>query len=1391
MIFGGIQICGLLGMSSTSVLLNHEGNSKLTFGLKNQLNSTIKRNNITPYESIINSSMKSILNSSSKSVSNSSGKLVHINRSGQQNDDSGEMKKNLNGYRSPNVTLSINKPIMDNLTNTMNQEERLSMKNRLLDDMISNNRREQQVSLSGKIETDYQGRLARSYIKTRGIASDQIAAYENFLDVQVPQILAHRVIRMDDDTHVAFINHRYTLPYIEDINGKGRVMFPQTAREEYRTYSTTLRVDLEHRRNDTGELVYDPRGRSRISDVEIAKIPVMVGSSKDNIVVHQIDKDRHKLLQMGECPFDPKGYFIIKGGVEKMVLIQECLRAMRPMITKIKKDYVCLITCLTIIGSIIVKLSYDKKCRSINIFLHVFQGKESNVPVFQIFRVLGMTNTDEIVDYILQFVRDEVKSKVRMHLQGSIKQVNSISDDFTTIYLNSMFVSNKKKRKLLKGYDMVLHVYNSIRDALFPHIGSRPAQNREEYDKIIESKKMLLALMVARYAEFLAGVREADNRDSWPNKRLILAGPKIKQLFRTLFDRMVDNVRNNISDRSKVKQPTLESVRRNISPATITDDIVNSFTSDQWGASKRTRKANVTDTVDRGNSPISAPDQYLRINAPTNRRATQVEARSIQPDQHGYIDPVATPSSDACGLVKNKAIGCEVSIKRDDLIVFEYLNISGMVHNKRSVGHSDLCMLNARPLGWCDGKTTRLMLLKRRRSHEIDHDVALVYKPKDKEFNIHTDGGRVMKAFIINDNNGVPLIFKPGMIDLSFDRLCELGIIEWLDIWEAMNHFSIAYSISLIKKIIEQQNILTYRLKLLQMKKLRSNDRTSAVIQRQIETISLELTRLNRKKYTHVDIDPTLSLGAAASIIPWIDRNQGPRNSFQSSMSRHAMGQNHSNYNLHFPTTGKYLTYPQQSIAATQMQAQFGLDDLPAGHNVVVAVCTDPDNEEDAVTVKKEALERGLFNYQVVHSYSTIVRNPIKISNGEIVEQLTASGLPFQRHQKEDYQHIGDNGIAKVGSVVKPGDCLICKVKIVKCTTKGANSKVKFHRKDSSVYVDLWESGIVDYVKVTRNSNNEQIIRVRVAKSGRPIVGDKVATRQGQKSTIGRILPEKDMPYTATGIVPDIILNPHAIPKRMTVATPIEILTSKYAAMSGTRVNATPFREFPIDTYRNMLSMLYGFPDSGEEKLYFFSGEKVLNCSLMIGLSYYQLLRHQVLSKYQFRGEGTRHLLTRLPPQGRKKAGGIRFGEQELQGILGHGAVNMLRDRSLYTCDAHTVVICRSCNNVAITDIARDMILCRVCGGTEFGTCVQAYTLTLMSNYCATVGIKILPSYALTNKESSAINDSTSINGKLSDDICDQPLDNIDDLLIENDSNDDIFVDEILDTDDDYSDTDF
>lgn len=1315
-----------------------------------------------------------------------------------------------------------------------------------------------------EIELDDEGKLAQSFME-RTLTRDQIDSYNDLLDVQIPNIISQRVIRLDDDTHVAFTEPRYVLPYVTDQNGKWRVLYPQNARRERRTYDTVLNVTLEHRRNDTGELVAHPDGRSVISNVEVGRIPVMIGSNKDNLTVHHIYEDAEKLLQKGECPYDPKGYFIVKG-VEKMILIQENLRSMRIMTTRKKDEHICQITCRTIKGSVIVKLLFDKHTRSINIFLRSFP-KDVTVPVFQIFRILGMTKIEDIVNSILQYVKESHKGKVKMHLQNTARKASLIQDDFTSIYMNALYVPSKKdNQRPLRGHDMERKVYDSIRSDLFPHIGMKEPQTDAEFDQITNAKLSMLSLMIARYTEFLTGLRPLDNRDSWCNKTLILAGYKMQQLFRTLWDNMLNDVDAKMPAADKDR--TIESVKRYIKPSIITKDLSSSLSSNQWGATGRSRAINVTDIVDRGESVLAFPDQILRINAPVNRQGLQMEARSVQANQHGYIDPVATPSSMAVGLVKNKAIGCEISIQRSDTLIRLYLESDNLVHSKPSAEHPDICIVNAHPLGWCNGELTRNILLNRRRKNEIYHDTALIHIKDDSEFHVYTDSGRPIKPLIIMKND-IPLTWS--IKEKSFDKLCELGVIEWMDIMEAMTHCSVAYSMSLIRKIQGETKSLQMRHSALE-KKLTDMDPTSSEyndLNNQLEHIALQLVRLGRKRYTHVDIDPNLAFGSSSAVIPWSENNQSPRNSFQClhedelvlmangerraikhlkngdkvitidpktclsseteihsyfrvranengkevyqltttngrriratgdhrfltargwvelqdldidsdlvaihhtavafvminkikliedawvcdfttrsdnhsfvagdgfvthncSMGRQAMGNNHSNCDMRFPTTGKYMVYPTAPIAATQAHKMIGLDALPAGRNVIIAVMTTSTNEEDAITVKREFLDRGAFDYVVVHSYDTIVKNPTKISNGNIIEQLVVPDDTFPRN-RYCYRHIGENGIARIGSVIEPGDCLISKVSIVRKTSKGVRNTVKYRKVDVSVYANMWEHGVIDDVRISHNESMEKIVELKVAIYGRPTDGDKAASRQAQKSTMRIDRCEKDLPYTRSGMTPDIIINPHAIPKRMTIAMFIEIIACKLAALLGIRINATSFKDKKVDDFCEMLEILFGYSRSGEETLYHFTGKDILKCKLMIGPIYYQLLKHQVGAKYQFRGEGNRSLLTRLPNAGRDKGGGVRFSEQECGATLAHGAPHFLKNRTLDTCDVHQAVVCLSCNNFAIVDLTQDDIICRVCGEKRFGVSEQAYTQTLLSRYCAAAGVQMLPIYS-------------------------------------------------------------
>ena len=1219
-----------------------------------------------------------------------------------------------------------------------------------------------------EMDVGIDGQLLLGCLSTRGIVGDQIKSYENFVFRQIPIIIKQRTISLNDGTHVAFTNSHVVLPYLPGFTGGPRVLFPQTARQRGLTYSFDLKVDIERRRDKTGEVVMVGNSPQVVRGIDVGSIPVMLGSSLDNLQTHKILKD--DLLKLGECPHDPRGYFIVSGA-ERVVMIQERLRPNRILMYDGKYGKVCRMTCLTSKGSTIAKLFMKGKDQGIRLNLQIFKGDRGDISVIQAFQILGISKIQDVLDYILKFVKDEWKGKVLMALQGSVIAASEIENPFQDAYKMSIYTrptaKNKRGRKkkvpklLTNKNEIINEVYSELVKALFTQIDMRQAINKEEQKRLIESKTILLAVMTARYAEFISGLRKPTDRYNWINKRLITAGRLMEQLFRRLWDGLINDVENGLAGQGK---RTLEAIKQKIKPSTVTDSMESSFIPNKWGPINMTKDKNVVDALDREESVLSVFDQLLRINTPTNRKSNQTKARSVRPSQLGYIDVVATPSGDACGLVKNKSIGCWISVQGNSIPVWKYL--SDEISTDSSPETPNLCILNGMPLGWCNGENLRAKMVLRRRSMDISFDTALVCE--DNMLHVYTDGSRPTRPFLIVGEDGIPLIESRNFLNRNFHELIIGGIVEYLDVWEALRHCTIACSLDklnteremkakylnlkkqipiLRKKITDQlgtiskPNLPQEEIELILKNgdlenSPQSNHRWFSLTRRKMkldeiwEESERDYHRLTRKRpYTHVEIDPNIALGVAASVIPFLGCNPGPRNNFQTNMGRQSLGITTSNPACRYPTTGKSLAYPAPALVSTQMQEIFGLDKLPAGMNIILGIRTHPNNEEDAIVIKKEALERGLFIYTVVHSYSTVVYNPTKISNGEIVEYLTKPDDPFPHHNLEQYQNLDQNGIVRINSVVRAGDCLICKVKKITTHPKGSSSYFASTSKkeDNSVYLEAWEDGIVDSVLTSINLTGEKIIKIRIRVTGRPIIGDKVSLRSAQKSIIGKIIPASEMPVTAEGVIPDILLNPHALPKRMTISTYLEMVTGKYAALSGTKINATAFKSFAIENYSELLEVLYQFDGSGTETLYNYSGGLQTKTKIMIGPSQYQLLKHQVLSKQQCRGQGPRTLNTRQATKGRKRGGAIRLGEQERDGLISHGAPHFLLDRTSTVCDPHYDIVCRSCRTTAISNCSRGILICRSCNGNNFVIFRHPFTLTVLTYYAAATGVNITP----------------------------------------------------------------
>lgn len=454
-------------------------------------------------------------------------------------------------------------------------------------------------------------------------------------------------------------------------------------------------------------------------------------------------------------------------------------------------------------------------------------------------------------------------------------------------------------------------------------------------------------------------------------------------------------------------------------------------------------------------------------------------------------------------------------------------------------------------------------------------------------------------------------------------------------------------------------------------------------------TLRKLLSKGNNGYYTHCEADPSAIWGIAASSIPYANHNPGARIAFACGMIKQALGNPASNHIYRVDTTSKTLAYPSRPLVETQMYREIGLDNLPAGQTVMTAIMTYGGyNQEDGIIVSKRFVEMGMRIIVTKTITCSIKKNSqppkgVTIShafkNPMLVEKLSKVDPITRRH----YRNIDENGRPKLNSLIEKGDCIVGRV-----TTVNGQEDINTSRMSG-----IGEEGIVERIIET-----SQVIRVKLRVTRSLLEGDKMASRHAQKSVIVKILPTEDMPYTDKGIIPDIIMNPLSIPSRMTVGHLMEIIASKAASFRGERYNASSFRDFDLDDFRRTL-ITYGHNPTGKEKLYSgFTGDPI-NAEIFMGPIYYQALKHHVYDKFQASPSGPIKPDTQQPAGGRKSGGSIRFGEQERDALIAHGAAYLLNEMFCHSSDPYTVTLCKKCYSMVAPDVSVQppITYCRIC----------------------------------------------------------------------------------------------
>ena len=599
--------------------------------------------------------------------------------------------------------------------------------------------------------------------------------------------------------------------------------------------------------------------------------------------------------------------------------------------------------------------------------------------------------------------------------------------------------------------------------------------------------------------------------------------------------------------------------------------------------------------------------------------------------------------------------------------------------------------------------------LKDKRSNLfIDKSVSISYNISEKELNINCDSGRPIKPFLVVKDNNVLCTKKiiseinSGAINSWYSLIQKYPkYIEYLDVNE------ILYS-----------TIATDFTDLVKNERNKKLEISNSIIKNDVNKYGNYVYN----KYTHCLFHPSVLLGYTSNVIPFSNHNQSPRNCYSCAQSKQAMGVYTTNYLERIDKVGHILYYPQKPLLTTKNSKYIFSNVLPTGQNAIVAVaCYSGYNQEDSIIFNKSAIDRGLFvsvNYR--KEQDTLQKNP----NTSELDQFTVPDSNLVSSIKSaNYGKLDNDGFVPEETVVKTDDVLIGKI-----TSKIRQSDTDKYYKDVSTIIKNNQGGVVDLViKNLKNNDNNTMSKVRIRKERRPIIGDKFSSRHGQKGVIGIIYNHEDMPFTEDGITPDLIINPHCIPSRMTVAQLIECIMGKVSSIEGVETDGTPFEDPNIDLVKSKLES-YGYDQTGNENMYCgFTGKK-FQTKIFIGPVYYQRLRHLVEEKVHSRAKGPIQIMTRQPVEGRARDGGLRIGEMERDSIVAHGCTGFLKDKLMDSSDPYTIHICNGCGHFAVKIKGKDIYECKSCQKSNISKINLPYAtkLFIQEMQGLTISLKLL-----------------------------------------------------------------
>jgi len=998
---------------------------------------------------------------------------------------------------------------------------------------------------------------------------------------------------------------------------------------------------------------------------EIGNMPVMVKSILCNLHRNYLtgedsgdEEYKNALKQKGEDPQDPGGYFIVNG-TERVLVCLEDLAPNRVMVESEQR--------------------YQRQTELAKVFsqregfraLTVVEKKKDGilqvsipvasgqVPLAVLMMALGMESADDI----MQAITDD--SQMQNLILANLEESHSSEGIYTTQealeYLERRFAAGQSKEYRKKRINYILD------NTLLPHLSTN-------YEARLK-KAVFLGRMAREVLELNKGERKPDDKDHYANKRLKLAGNLMEELFRSGLQALLNDMKYQMErSYSKRKENRVHhAVRRDV----LTNKIMHAMATGNWTGGR----AGVSQLLDR-TCNMATLSHLRRVISPLTRSQPHFEARDLHPTQFGRLCPNETPEGQNCGLVKNLALMVDVSENLPDNNVREILDeldIQPIVEGESQQGkvyfNGDLIGTHKAP------KDLVAEIVQRRRKNMISNVVNVRYDGSLNDVIINSDPGRIRRPLLVVERNNKLKIKERDVVavqqgKLDWGTLLEKGLIEYID-------------------AEEEENCLIA----LNANDLKNNKKTH--------------------KYSHMEVDPMVILGVATSNVPFPEHNSSPRCTMGAGMSKQSLGMGQANYRIRPDTRGHLLHYAQRPMLQTEAMKYNTLRTRPAGQNMVVAVMSYHGyNMEDALIFNKGSIDRGVGRSTFVRTYMSEER---RYPGGQ-EDRFVIPGPDVRGARSEEaYFYLEDDGLIYPEIDLSGKEVLIGKTSPPRFLSEPTDFLSPQKVRESSLTVRHGEKGTVDSVMLSETENGSRIARIRVRDQRIPEMGDKFASRHGQKGVIGHMVPPEGMPFTEQGITPDLIINPHAIPSRMTVAHVLEMIGGKVGSMEGRAVDGSAFSGEKENDLRSSLAE-FGFRHSGREVLYDGQTGRRIDAEIFIGVIYYQKLHHMVSGKMHARSRGPVQLLTRQPTEGRARMGGLRFGEMERDCLIAHGAAMVIKDRLLDESDKTVQFVDSQSGHIGYLD-RRGVLTSPMGDNTSIYPVTMSYAFKLLLEELKSLGI--------------------------------------------------------------------